>query len=108
MHKQIKSTGVSHRSPQLQDCCIQSINNFSILSDELIEVNKEELGDESIIHSNHTMHRDQSAKTDKRNRLGNRADDRKTEIDNPAKKLVFIAGDSIIQHVKGWELSSGK
>ena len=107
-HKEIKSSAISYRSPQLQDCCIQSVNNFSILSDELIEVNKTEQEDEAILHSNETVQRDQSAKTDKRYRLGNRAYDRKSEIENSTKKLVFIAGDSIIQHVQGWELSNAE
>ena len=40
--------------------------------------------------------------------MGNGVDDRKSEIYNAAKKLVFFAGDSIIQHVQGWELSSAE
>ena len=37
-----------------------------------------------------------------------RAYDQKSEIENSTKKLVFTAGDSIIQHVQGWELSNAE
>ena len=66
------------------------MNNFSILSDELIKINKTEQGDEAIIRSNQTIDRDQSAKADKSNRLGNRAYNQKSEIENPAKSWSLL------------------